>query len=66
VVPDSASANVGYYDQGGAGVLLDKHSVVLVDCDEAGDSGEKGFCTLVVAYLSETQDNDDTVMIESS
>jgi hypothetical protein len=66
VVPDSAGANVAYYDAAGLGVVLEKHSVVMVDCDEAGDSGEKGFARLVVSYLPETDQNDVAVMIESA
>lgn len=66
IVPDSASANIPYYDKAGLGVVLKKHSFVMIDCDEAGDSGEKGFVSLVVSYLPETDDNDVACMIESA
>ena len=73
VVPDSAAANVGYYDltgeglsSGGIGKVLDRHSLVLVQVDEAGDSGENAHCLLVLDYLPETTGNDATNMKETA
>jgi len=66
VVADSAAADVPYYDAAGLGVVLEKHSRVMIDCDEAGDSGETALAGLVVNYLPETDANDQSGMIETA
>lgn len=56
-VPDSAAAYAVYYDRAGAGVELNAGERALVQVDNAGDSGEKGFVQLVWAYLPEVEDS---------
>lgn len=50
VVPDSASAFASYYDDAGKGVALDPGDKILVQVDEAGDSGEKGRLVVLMEY----------------
>lgn len=66
IVPDSAGAFIPYKDQGVEGKELSKHSVVMVDCIEAGDSGENAVAYLVVEYVPETDANEASDMIESA
>jgi len=66
VVPDSAAALVPYKDQAVLGKELSKHSVVMVDCIEAGDSGENAAAYLVVEVIPETDANEASDMIETA
>lgn len=65
-VPASAAAFTGYYDLAGEGVVLNRHSTVLVQVDDAGDSGENAHVMLVLDYLPENTGNDSTNMIETA
>lgn len=66
IVPDSAAALIPYKDQAVLGKALSKHSVVMVDCLEAGDSGENAVAYLLVEYEPETDANEASDMIESA
>lgn len=50
VVPDSAGAFAPYYDLAGQGVVLESGDRVLVQVDEAGDSGEYARLVLLFEY----------------
>jgi hypothetical protein len=63
VVPDSTGANRVVVDEAGQGVVLNAGSQVLVQVDEAGDSGEKGFCKLLIEHLPETPENQTLVTV---
>lgn len=53
-IPDSASANAKYYDDPSPQVALRAGDKVLVQVDEAGDSGEEVYIQLVCKYSPET------------
>lgn len=57
IVPDSTSAFAALYDVAGRGVVLNAGNRVLVQVDEAGDSGEKGMVILVGEYFPEYESN---------
>ena len=57
IVPDSTGAFRPCYDRAGNGVTLNAGDRVLVQVDEAGDTGEEAFAYLLVQIEEETEDN---------
>lgn len=65
-LPASTSAFATYFDNVGAGVVLYAGDKVLVQVDNAGDSGENFIVSLVLRYRSETTANDAAKQTETA
>lgn len=63
IVPDSTAAFAALYDLAGRGVVLNAGDSILVQVDEAGDSGEKALVAVALQYLPETEANAGTTNI---
>lgn len=57
VVPDATAAGVGLFDKVAEGTKLEGGSLLLVQVDEAGDSGESAFVSIELEYSSENESN---------
>jgi len=63
VVPDSTNAGAGIYDLVGQGVQLDAGDCLLLQVDEAGDTGEKGCVSVLCEYLAEEVGNESNLTV---
>lgn len=64
-VPDSASAFRAYYDLAGEGQLLNAGELVLVQVDNAGDSGENAIVQLILEYQPEIEGNQSRLILSA-
>lgn len=58
VVPDSAAAGAGYFDEVGEGVVLDAGDMLLLQVDEGGDAGEFAAVSVLAFYEAEVDGNE--------
>lgn len=65
-VPAGAAAFASYHDEAGSGVVLNMGDKVLVQVDNAGDSGENFYASLCLRYLSQTDSNSTTTTTETA
>ena len=65
-VPAGTAALAAVWDEAGEGLVLEKHSQVLIEVQTAGDNAEYGKVGLVLEYLPENSDNGVAVMVESA
>lgn len=65
VVPDSTGAYRSRYDLAGRGVVLNAGEQILVQVDEAGDSGENAVVQVVAHYHPEYEGNQ-SLLVETA